>query len=312
VDLNDSSGSVLFETGPRTIRPAVPIGLATIALWEDIGLSQNMIITSRDSVANKKRWLYYPDHLVELPSPSRGLMRNLWTLFTEPAFSGYLTDLAYEMSKAPRAADVEDESVGAFISRRVNRQLVDKVASAVLHGIYAGDAWQLSARSVLSDAWWAERQSGSVFRGMMEMQREGWMKRKHADLMAFLTAAQRPSEGVVRQVKDASTVTLDGGMQMFAERMRSVLEKIGSVEFKLDTEVKSVGMGKDEKSIEVCYILYRNGNNSTNMYSSRHPPRANPNNTTRSYPPFPPKPSRISRSPKRTPTPSPPSHKHRP
>jgi oxygen-dependent protoporphyrinogen oxidase len=252
VDLEHGHGSVLFETGPRNIRPAVPLGLATVALWEDLGLSGNIIATSKDSPAAKRRWLYYPDHLVELPSPGRGVMKNLWTLFTEPAFKGYLRDLAYEMSVKPRAPDVEDESVGSFISRRVNAQLVDKVASAVLHGIYAGDAWQLSARSVLPDAWWAEKKSGSVFRGMMEMGREGWMRRKHADLLSFLTNSQRPSDGVIRQVKDASTVTLDGGLEMFAGRLRSMLEKVGNVDFQLGTEVKNVSMAKDDKSIEVC------------------------------------------------------------
>jgi len=168
-DLPDGSGSVLFETGPRNIRPVVPVGLATVALWEDLGLAGNMIVTDRNSVAAKKRWLYYPDHLVELPGPARGLLSNLWTFFTEPAFKGYLKDIVYEMSKPPRSAATEDESVGEFISRRVNSQLVDKVASAVLHGIYAGDAWQLSARSVLSDAWWAEKHAGSVFKGMMTL-----------------------------------------------------------------------------------------------------------------------------------------------
>lgn len=256
VDLQDRSGSVLFETGPRNIRPVVPIGLATVALWEDLGLAGNIIVTPRSSPAAKKRWLYYPDRLVELPSPARGLFRNLWTLFTEPAFKGYMKDLVYEMSKPPRSSSVEDESVGEFISRRVNRNLVDKVASAVLHGIYAGDAWQLSARSVLSDAWWAEKKSGSVFKGMMDMQREGWMKRRHAELLEVLTTGQRPSEGIVRQVKDASTVTLDGGIQMFADRLQSTLERVGKVQFKTDTEVKSVVLGKDERSIQVSTRSY--------------------------------------------------------
>jgi protoporphyrinogen oxidase len=251
VDLKDGSGSVLFETGPRNIRPVVPTGLATVSLWEDIGLVGNMIITPKSSDAAKKRWLYYPDRLVELPSPARGIFKNLWTLFTEPAFKGYLKDMAYEMSVNPRADSVEDESVGAFISRRVNRNLVDKVASAVLHGIYAGDAWQLSARSVLSDAWWAEKKSGSVFKGMMEMSREGWMKRKHADLLGFLTTAQRPSRETLRAVKDASTVTLDGGLEMFAERLKSVLARVGNVDFKMGVEVRSIHMAKDEQSIEV-------------------------------------------------------------
>ena len=254
VDLPDGSGSVLFETGPRNVRPVVPIGLATVALWEDLGLSGNMIVTPRSSNAARRRWLYYPDRLVELPGQSRGLFRNLWTLFTEPAFKGYFKDLMYEMSKERRSDAIEDESVGDFISRRVNPKLVNQVASAVLHGIYAGDAWQLSARSVLSDAWWAEKKAGSVFQGMMMMQREGWMKRRHAELLEVLTLGQRPSESVVRMVKDASTVTLDGGIQMFSDALQKSLENFGKVNFRTNTEVKSVSLGQDGNDIEVCII----------------------------------------------------------
>jgi oxygen-dependent protoporphyrinogen oxidase len=255
VDLKDGSGSVLFETGPRNVRPAVPIGLATIALWEDLGLAGNMIVTPRDSVAAKKRWLYYPDHLVELPSPARGILSNLWSIFTEPAFKGFIKDMAYEMSKPPRSSNLEDESVGDFISRRVNKNMVNQVVSAVFHGIYAGDAWQLSARSVLSDAWWAEKKAGNVIQGMMMLQREGWMKRRHAELLEVLTTGQRPSESVVRQVRTASTVTLDGGIQMFADRLKSWLENIGKVDFQMGTEVKSVAMAKDGDSIEVGFLF---------------------------------------------------------
>ncbi|KIW03155.1 protoporphyrinogen oxidase [Verruconis gallopava] len=251
VDLPGGGGSVLFEAGPRNVRPVIPLGFATVALWENIGLEANMIVTPKDSIAAKRRWLYYPDHLVELPSPSRGLLANLWTILTEPAFKGYMRDLMYEMSVPPRGADVEDESVGEFISRRVNRRLVDQVASAVLHGIYAGDAWELSARSVLSDAWWAERHSGSVFKGVMDMQREGWMRRRHAELLEHLTRSQQPSEDVIRTVKDASTVTLDGGLEMFADRLRHWLETIGNVEFKTKTEVKTVKMADGGDGIEL-------------------------------------------------------------
>ena len=310
VDLPDGSGSVLFETGPRNIRPVVPIGLATVALWEDLGLAPHMITTPRNSVAARKRWLYYPDHLVELPGPSRGLFRNLWTLFTEPAFSGYLKEMAFEMSKEPRSNAVEDESVGEFISRRVNSKLVDQVASAVLHGIYAGDAWQLSARSVLSDAWWAEKKSGSVFKGMMDMQREGWMKRRHAELLETLTMGQRPSENVVRMVKDASTVTLDGGIQMFADTLQKRLQEVGNVQFKTSTEVKSVALANDGEGIEVCYsshISHFIDVLTKNLHSSPRRPHRNLTNTTRSSLHSRPKRSPTSPSQNRIPTLSPPS-----
>jgi protoporphyrinogen/coproporphyrinogen III oxidase len=253
VDVSDGSGQVLFESGARNVRPAVPVGLATISMWEQLGLGPNMIVTPKNSVAAKKRWLYYPDHLVELPGPGRGVLKNLWSLLTEPAFKGYLGDLAYEMSVPPRGNEVEDESVGAFVTRRLrgNRQLVDKVASAVLHGIYAGDAWQLSARSVLGDAWWAEKKGGSVTRGMMVLGREGWMRRARADLLAWLTQTGRPSAETMLKVANASTVTLDGGLDMMAVTLRKALEQFGGVQFKMETEINSIATTEDGEAIEL-------------------------------------------------------------
>ena len=39
---------------------------------------------------------------------------------------------------------------------------------------------------------------------------------------------------------------------MFADRLRSTLEKVGQVEFKTGAEVKGIAMAGDGASIEVC------------------------------------------------------------
>lgn len=115
----------------------------------------------KNSPAYQNRYIYYPDHLVRLPGPSKSgriasIFSSLYTIFTEPLFKGVLPALIAEPSVECRAMITRDESIGDFISRRYGKAIADNLLSALFHGIYAGDIYKLSARTLLPTLWYLE------------------------------------------------------------------------------------------------------------------------------------------------------------
>ena len=124
-------------------------------------------MTSKNSVAAQNRFVYYPDHLVRMPGPGTSLLSNVINLLSEPVFKGAFWGSIKEYYRAtPKRPDgVDDESIGSFISRRFGSGPADNLASAIIHGIYAGDIYNLSARTILPGPWETELKIGSVLQG---------------------------------------------------------------------------------------------------------------------------------------------------
>ncbi|ASS64853.1 MULTISPECIES: protoporphyrinogen oxidase [unclassified Paenibacillus] len=66
---------------------------------------------------------------------------------------------------APRPDDGEDESVGAFLERRMGPDIVDRISEPLLAGIYAGDLYNLSLAATFPQFRRAELEHGSLIRG---------------------------------------------------------------------------------------------------------------------------------------------------
>lgn len=73
--------------------------------------------------------------------------------------------MAGELLVSRRTSD-DDESIGAFVSRRFGHEAVDYLADPLLAGIHAGDADRLSIRALFPRLVDAERRSGSVIRAL--------------------------------------------------------------------------------------------------------------------------------------------------
>jgi protoporphyrinogen/coproporphyrinogen III oxidase len=66
----------------------------------------------------------------------------------------------------PSPTDEGDESVGAFISRRLGREAFDHLIEPLMGGIYAGDADQLSLEATFPQLRQVEKTHGSLIRGL--------------------------------------------------------------------------------------------------------------------------------------------------
>jgi protoporphyrinogen/coproporphyrinogen III oxidase len=104
--------------------------------------------------------------------------------------------------------DDSDESIGSFISRRLGREVFERMAQPLLSGIYAGDADQLSLAATFPRLREIERKHGGLVRGMLA-QRRGAANRANGQKPAY-----------------TPFVSFAGGMGELAGTLVSALERV--------------------------------------------------------------------------------------
>ena len=218
---------------------------------QELDLTKDAIFPQKTSPAARNRYVYYPDHLVRMPHPSFGLFENLYSLWTEPVFQGAIWGGITEILKNARGADVHDESAGDFFSRRFNKNMVDRILSAILHGIYAGDVWQLSAKSLFPGPWRDEVQAGSVFAGMIRARADGLEVTKHE--AEYLQEMKKFEWDPLLKatLKDTVAFTFKDGLSMLTDKLARYLMNSGNVEFKTSTPVESIALAENKSGISV-------------------------------------------------------------
>lgn len=182
---------------------------------------------------------------------------------TEPIFKTVMFGGITEFWKAPRSDDIEDESIADFFSRRVSKEMVDRIMSGVIHGIYAGDVNQLSAKSLFPTQWRDELEAGSVIAGLARSRADGMevTKREASFIQEMKTYQWDP---LLKATLAMSTVwTLKDGLGQLVDSLARHLVKNGNVEFKTSSPVESIALpqGSDRIQIQV------KGSGQTNEYT---------------------------------------------
>ena len=208
----------------------------------NLGMEDRIISTSKNSIAAQNRFIYYPDHLVRMPGPGSRIFKSIATVWREPLFNGAIGGLLSEVNKPCRPDDLVDESIGSFISRRFGSAIADNVASALFHGIYAGDIYNLSVRSILPSLWHIEGKHSSVMRGMLDQLLGGLRPVSNDDFDAVADTAN-PLPKVVDalgDVRKSSVFTFKGGLGELGERLEERLNDCPNVIVYKDTAVSSL------------------------------------------------------------------------
>ncbi|KAF3484426.1 protoporphyrinogen oxidase [Arthroderma uncinatum] len=252
------SGKVVFEYGPRTLRCSLPDVMPTLELITQLDLENTMLVTSSEAPAAVNRYLYYPDHLVRLPGPQpggrtlAGNIGNLIHVATEPVFGGLIWGLLKEPFRESRDPKLRDESIAEFITRRVGREPADNIASAIFHGIYAGDIDKLSAKTILPSLWECELGETGV---MIEMaERSGKPSRYSYNMLTVLKAIQREYSGeysrvLPKLVSGGSVFSLEGGLNSIAEKITKDLSELPNVKIIPEANVSHIQHDKGNQSL---------------------------------------------------------------
>jgi protoporphyrinogen oxidase len=209
-------------------------------------------MTSKNSVAAQNRFLYYPDHLVRMPGPGSSSLQNFISLATEPVFKGIISGMFGELFKPKRPDDLEDESVGSFLSRRFGPPIADNLASAILHGIYAGDVYQLSVRSIMPYLWKTESRYQSIIKGAWNRALGGPAPMADQDIKLIQDLANRPlATAKLEAIKKSSVFTFKHGIGELAETLEAKLQESPNVDIQRQTAIEKLDLDTEGPSTMV-------------------------------------------------------------
>jgi oxygen-dependent protoporphyrinogen oxidase len=161
----------MFERGPNSAMDTTPlIG----ELVEELGLKPQLRWAS---AASEKRYVVRGGKLIPLPmSPG--------AFFSTPLFSiAAKAGLMLEPFKAPSDPAVE-ESIAAFVRRRLGQEFLDYAIDPFVSGIYAGNPDQISVKAAFPKLHALEQRWGSLIKGQFL----GAAERKRAKETAKNTA----------------------------------------------------------------------------------------------------------------------------
>jgi oxygen-dependent protoporphyrinogen oxidase len=136
-------------------------------LAKKVGLENDLIETI---AANRRVFVLWNDRLVAVP---RGMVLAVPTrvrsILASPLFSWRgKARIALEAAVPPRVwNDDDDESIAEFATRRFGAELTERLAAPLLGGIVSGEASDLSIRATFPQLVQAEKDHGSLIRGMI-------------------------------------------------------------------------------------------------------------------------------------------------
>lgn len=200
----------LIDGGPDSWVAAKPQGAA---LCRELGLGDDLIETVPD---NRRVYVAHRGGLVPLPegvvlgTPTRLRPMAATPLLSWPGKLRALFDLVLPATEIP-----EDVSLGELVAARIGREAVTALVEPLLAGIYAGDAWTLSARATFPQLVEMLRRE----RSLLKAARDAAPKRHggYVPPSAFVSL-----RGGVGQLVDALVASLPAGTVRYSTRVTSV------------------------------------------------------------------------------------------
>lgn len=201
----------IFESGPRTIRPAGTKGKNTLKLIESIGLTEKVNPIRASHAAAKNRMIYVNGKLNSLPSAATDIFKTI-PPFSKPLVSAVIHDLVTKRN----GLQMEDESIYSFTERRFGKEIAEYAISSMICGICAGDAKRISVKFLMEDVFRNEQKYGGVIKGTL--------------LNSLFGKKQKPepvdSQLVKRSIQEKWRIySLAGGLQSLPDTLCSHVQR---------------------------------------------------------------------------------------
>ena len=154
----DRADGLLCDWGPNGFLNREPLTLDWI---EDLGLSPELVSANE---AAARRFIFKNSNLVEIVGPPKFLVSPLLSakgrarLFCEPFIK--------------QKADDAPETIWSFAARRIGPEAADTLVSAMVLGVFGGDAKQLSLAHCFPRMAAMEREHGTLFKALMAKRRQ--------------------------------------------------------------------------------------------------------------------------------------------
>ncbi len=217
----------LLELGPDSFISEKPEALA---LAKRIGLEANLIETNQE---NRRSFIVRDSRLRPVPEGFQLLAPGrLWPFIKSDIFSWKgKARMAMDLI-LPRRKDLNgssDESLAAFVKRRLGREALERMAQPMIGGIYTADPEKLSLRSTLPRLLEFERSERSL-------------------ILALRNRARQQSDAELRGTSGARYslfLSFDQGVSLLVERLASLIPQES---IHLNSPVKSLAFDRDAQS----------------------------------------------------------------
>jgi oxygen-dependent protoporphyrinogen oxidase len=207
--LTEQADGFLMEGGPDCFISEKPWALQ---LCRNLGLEQEVIGTNRQL---RRTFILLKGRLHEIPEGFMLLApTSLWpfmksSLFSIPGKARMGLDLIL-----PRKKSGKEESLAAFVLRRLGRQALERIAEPLVAGIHAGDPVTMSLKSTFPRFIDLEQNNRSIIWGMYQRKKQFALQQSRYTM--FLTLKQG-MEGMISALEKALTVeTISAGQEVIA------------------------------------------------------------------------------------------------
>jgi len=216
----------LLERGPDSFISEKP---EAVALANRLGIASRLIQTNethrRSFIVRKGRLRKVPDGF-QLLAPSR-----FWPFVTTDIFSltGKLRMAADLFLPRANTNGSNDESLASFVSRRLGKEALDRMAQPMVGGIYTADPRTLSLRATLPR--------------FLEMER------KHRSIILAMLRQRKTSKSAASGVSGprySLFLSFDKGMQTLADELERNVTNAG-VRIQLNSKVTRLDRAKPER-----------------------------------------------------------------
>lgn len=181
-------------------------------LAREVGLGDELIGTKPDT---RKVYIVWNKQLHAMPE---GLVLGVPTEmkpFVETEILGLDAKLRAALDlvvPAKRWTDDDDESISAFVSRRLGPEVAERIVAPLLGGIFAGDADSLSVRAAVPQLVEAEIQHGSLIRAMRALKEKRRAETAAGDVAPTTFVSLKRGVGdlvlnVAHKLRDAEVTT---------------------------------------------------------------------------------------------------------
>lgn len=175
-------GQFIIEGGPDAFLATKPWG---VALCRELGLSERLQGVNprlkNTYVLHRNRLAPLPDGLaLMIPTNAQAILKSPLISWVGKARMGF----DFLLPAAPLNGD---ESLGAFIRRRLGREAYENLIEPLMSGIYAGDGDALSLAATFPYLRDLELKYGSLARGALAMRKQSNGKPSPGARSAFLT-----------------------------------------------------------------------------------------------------------------------------
>ncbi len=228
--LTEKIDGYIVEGGPDCFLSEKP-WVAQMA--RELGIEHRLMGSNE---ASKRTYVYADRRLNKLPD---GLMGLVPTKLIPFAFSPLISwpgkiRMAFDLFIPPNRTG-EDETLGSFVTRRLGKEALDKIAEPLIGGIHAGDPDQMSLKASFPRFIQMEQKYGSLIRAMLAARKN--------------TPKPKPAEP--GKAQKTFFMTFIGGM---GELTDTITEKLDKSKVLTGKTVTKVEKGPGEK-----YTVYIDG-----------------------------------------------------